>query len=224
MFVSLSLFFSIHEFKSARKITRKNRMKNRTKQPYLQQWPICHRTTCFTTKRTKAPLGRKSSAKTELYRRWNFSWQKCQFDRSKVGWSEWRRRGRMGENELATIMYVKRGRNIPLAFHPPYPARETRKTWRGGVDPAAAMLLAAEISDPSPITACTTSELTKGSNLRRYSAVEIHARGISATLFRHSAVSSAACSKFFPALRDKNLIHMCIYVCVCVYERRERVK
>lgn len=97
MFVSLSLFFSIHEFKSARKITRKNRMKNRTKQPYLQQWPICHRTTCFTTKRTKAPLGRKSSAKTELYRRWNFSGRNVSLIAAKLagvnggGVAEWER-------------------------------------------------------------------------------------------------------------------------------------
>ena len=54
--------------------------------------------------------------------------------------------------------------------------REKRETWRGGAESwTAAMLLAAEISQWTPplvvgslpITACTTSELTKGSNLRR---------------------------------------------------------
>lgn len=136
---------------------------------------------------------------------------------------EWRRgrTARRKRNELATITYAVRKTRaeygspslpiLPSRLIPLSSGTETRKTWRGGVDPATAMLPAAEISqsDPSPITACTTSELTKGSNLRRYSAVETRPRNF---CHRDPSVSPASCSKFFPASRDKNLAeHIYIY-------------
>lgn len=145
---------------------------------------------------------------------------------------EWRRgrTARRKRNELATITYAVRKTRaeygspslpiLPSRLIPLSSGTETRKTWRGGVDPATAMLPAAEISqsDPSPITACTTSELTKGSNLRRYSAVETRPRNF---CHRDPSVSPASCSKFFPASRDKNLAeHIYIYM----HERKERVK